>query len=181
MKKMIMTILLIILHSSLFSQTTKNELIINEKIKITSINLRINISMLYTVSIDKDGKTHFVDSPTSVTLDRINDTESYYYFKYDHLENDTMYVSLEKRVKFKTKLFDKLVEKMNRITIQKIKKSEGVTFDGSTYILSFSNNNYKISISADNPDIDTKTRNLIEFLEICKTISKLTNYYYFGD
>ncbi|MEC4003815.1 hypothetical protein OX283_004040 [Flavobacterium sp. SUN052] len=178
MKKIILIIFFIALYSNAFSQTKENELVLNEKIKITSINLRIYNSLIYVVSVDKNGERHFVETPTSVTLDRINDKESYYYFHYNYLECDTIYIPLKNRVKFKTKLFDKLVEKMNKVNIPEIKESKGVTFDGSTYYLSFSNSNYEISIYADNPNIDTKTRNLVEFLEICETISKLTNYYY---
>ena len=177
MKKIIIIIFFIVIHSNVFSQTIENELVINEKIKITSINLRIHHSAVYIKDVvDKNGKVQIAKVPTSVTLDRINDDESYYYFHYNFLEQDTIYVPLEKRIKFETKLFDKLVEKMNIITIQKIKKSDGIIFDGSYYYLSFSNENYKISIFVDNPKTDSKTRNLVEFLEICEAISKLSGY-----
>jgi len=177
MKKIIISIFFLVLYSNVFSQTIENELVINEKIKITSINLRIHHSAVYVKDVvDENGKVQIAKVPTSVTLDRINDKESNYFFHYNYLEHDTIYVTLENRIKFETKLFDKLVEKMNTINIQKIKKSDGFTFDGSSYYLSFSNENYKISIFVDNPKTDSKTRNLVEFLEICETISKLTSY-----
>jgi hypothetical protein len=180
MKKIILLIF-IIFYSNLFSQTEENKFVLNEKIKITSINLSVRNSLIHFKKkvVDENGKIHFENTPTSVTLDRINDNESYYYFHYNYIECDTIYVPLKNRIKFETKLFDNLVEKINTINIQKIKESDGIVLDGSCYNLSFSNNIYEISLYIYNPDIETKERNLIEFLETCKEISKITKYFLF--
>lgn len=186
MKKLIiLTLFLSCLN--LFSQNKKNlksindnQYNINTKIRITQINLSIHYCAIYLKdSIDKNGKAIIQRIPKSVTLERINDNESCFYLNYYdyNSEPDTLDVHFKDRVKFKTKTFDELVKKLNTIKIEKIKENGGVTFDGCSYRISFSNEIYKISISADNPEINTKKRNLRTFLKVCKMISVITSYY----
>ncbi|RAR75507.1 hypothetical protein [Flavobacterium aciduliphilum] len=164
------------LHSQ--ENITANQYNINQKIVVTSIVLEIHHSAIYTKpSLDNEGKVKITTTPISVTLCRKNNKESYYYFNYSEVASDTLSLDKEKIVLFNTKIFDSIVKKLNTIKINKMQPDDFNTFDGSSYYLSFSSENYKVSLEAYSPQSRTNLRNLKEFLEVCELISNLTHYY----
>ncbi|MFD1061619.1 hypothetical protein ACFQ1Q_00055 [Winogradskyella litorisediminis] len=170
MKKIALILIFLFLYKINYSQNS-NDYKIDKNVKITFINLKIKSSIVYT----KNGKQLI-----GISMNRRNDSISYLWKIYD--KTDTIGDSklslkelyLKNSIEIPTSEFDKIVSKLKEINIDKVNNSSSYgIMDGKMYYLTFSGNGYQMSASAHSPEIQTKDRELEEYLNLCNQIWNL--------